>query len=122
MKTPPSDRPKTSQVAIVSEALAKKFWPGEDALGRRIRRVDAAELTVVGIARDAMVLDLSESPRPFIYRPFGQSYAAHTQIVASTDVDPGRTALDIVATARTLDPELVLWAPTTMQRHLGFVL
>jgi predicted lysophospholipase L1 biosynthesis ABC-type transport system permease subunit len=77
---------------------------------------------VVGVARDAKVLDLGESPQPFIYLPYSQSYAAFTQIVARTSGDPERTALDMVATARQLDPDLILWAPTTMERHLGFVL
>jgi predicted lysophospholipase L1 biosynthesis ABC-type transport system permease subunit len=74
------------------------------------------------VARDVKVLDLSESPRPFIYLPYSQSYTASTQIVARTSLDPERTAREIVAAARELDPELILWAPTTMERHLAFVL
>jgi hypothetical protein len=77
---------------------------------------------VVGVARDVKVRDLSESPQTFIYLPYSQSYSAFVEIIARTSVDPERTALDVVATARELDPELVLWAPTTMERHLGFVL
>jgi predicted permease len=118
-----TDRADTQQVAIVSAAMAERFWPGEDAVGRLIRRGgNAPDLMVVGVARDAKVLDLSESPRSFIYLPYSQSYAALTSIVARTNVDPERTALDMVATARELDPELILWTPTTMERHLGFVL
>jgi predicted permease len=117
-----ADRPDTQPVAIVSAAMAERFWPGEDAIGRIIRRGNAPDLMVVGVARDAKVLDLSESPRPFIYLPYSQSYSALTSIVARTNVDPERTALEMVATARELDPELILWTPTTMERHLSFVL
>jgi predicted permease len=117
-----ADRVETQPVAIVSEAMAKKFWPGKDAVGGIIRQDDASDLMVVGVARDTKVLDLSESPRPFIYLPFSQRYAAFTQIVARTGIEPERTALDMVATARELDPELILWAPSTMERHLSFVL
>jgi predicted permease len=116
------DRPETQQVAIVSAAMAERFWPGQDAVGRRIRQESAQDLVVVGIARDAKVLELGESPRPFIYLPYSQSYAALAQIVARTDVDPERTALQMAAAARELDPELILYTPTTMERHLGFVL
>jgi len=116
------DRPDAQPVAIVSEAMAERFWPGGNAVGRRVRRESGPDLVVVGVARDTKVLDLSESPRPFIYLPYSQSYEALTQIVAGTRVDPERVALDIVAAARQLDPDLVLWAPTTMKRHLGFVL
>ena len=48
--------------------------------------------------------------------------ARSLEIVARTSGDPERTALDMVATARELDPELILWTPRTMERHLGFVL
>ena len=102
--------------------MAERFWPGEDAVGRTMRRDRAPDLTIVGVARDVKVLDLSESPRSFVYPPFSQSYAARTQIVARTSVDPEPTAIAMVAAARAIDPELVLWTPTTMERHLGFVL
>ena len=118
----PADRVETQRVAIVSAAMAKKFWPGKDAVGGIIRQEDAPDLMVVGVARDTKVLDLSESPRPFIYLPFSQSYAAYTQIVARTSIEPERTALEMITTARELDPELILWAPSTMERHLSFVL
>jgi putative ABC transport system permease protein len=117
-----ADRPDTQRVAIVSAAMAERFWPGEDAVGRIIRRSNVPDLMVVGVAGDAKVLDLSESPRPFIYLPYSQSYSALTSIVARTSVDPERTALDMVATVRELDPGLILWTPTTMERHMGFVL
>jgi predicted permease len=118
----PADRPDTQQVAIVSAAMAERFWPGEDAVGRRIRRESAPDLLVVGVTRDVKVRELSEPSQAFVYLPYSQSYAAFTQIIARTSVDPERTALEMVATARELDPELILWAPTTMERHLGFVL
>jgi predicted permease len=117
-----TDRTDSQQVAIVNETLAEKFWPREGAIGRAIRLENASDLIVVGIARDTKVRDLSESPRPFIYLPYSQSYSAFMEIIARTGVEPERTALDMVATARELDPELVLWAPRTVDEHLGFVL
>jgi putative ABC transport system permease protein len=106
----------------VNETLAKKFWPGKDAIGRTIHRENAPDLMVVGVARDVKVRDLSESPQTFIYLPYSQVYSTFVDIIARTNADPDRTALDMVAIARELDPELVLWAPTTMERHLAFVL
>jgi hypothetical protein len=117
-----ADRADTQRVAVISEAMAARFWPGEDALGRTFRQHDGTELRVVGVARDAKVLDLSEPPRPFLYQPYSQSYTAMVQVIARTGRDPEQVALDMVAAAREVDPELVLWAPTTMARHLGFVL
>ena len=117
-----TDRTDSQQVAIVNEALVEKFWPREVAIGRTIRLENGSDLIVVGIARDTKVRDLSESPLPFIYLPYSQSYSAFMEIIARTGVEPERTARDMVATARELDPELVLWAPRTVDEHLGFVL
>jgi putative ABC transport system permease protein len=117
-----TDRTDSPQVAIVNETLAERFWPGKDALGRTIRRESAPDLMVVGVVRDVKVRDLSESPQTFIYLPYSQSYSAFVDLIARTSVDPERTLLDMVATARELDPEVVLWDPKTMERHLGFVL
>jgi len=117
----PSDRADTRPVASVSAAMAERFWPKQDPIGHTIRRDDGPDLVVVGLARDAKVLDLSESPQPFIYLPYSQAYSAQVQIVARTSGDPARTALEMAAAAREVDPSLVLWSPTTMDRHLGFV-
>ena len=53
-------------VAIVNETLARQLWPAADPLGRRLspQGPDGPWLEVVGIARDAKYLFLSEAPRP----------------------------------------------------------
>jgi predicted permease len=115
------DREDAPQVAIISEAMADKFWPGEDAVDR-ILRDEGRDLRVVGIASDTKVRSLGEAPRPFLYRPFSQDYTTFVTVVARTSRDPERVALELVTAARELDPELWLWEPKTLQRHLGIVL
>jgi len=118
------DRPDSPPVAIVSEALAKKFFPDREAVGGILRRPDEADedLRIIGVASDAKVRSLGEAPRDFVYRPYSQSYAAFVTVVAKTRADPGKTALDLMAAARELDPELMIWEAKTMERHLGIVL
>jgi predicted permease len=63
----------TRRIAIVNETLARRFWPEEDPIGRRVRFEDQDELwTVVGVARDGRYRTLGEAPRPFLYRPIAQ--------------------------------------------------
>jgi predicted permease len=65
------DAAGSEQVAIVSEDLARNAWPGENAVGRRIslEGADGAYLTVVGVAREALTMGVSERRRPTVYLP-----------------------------------------------------
>ncbi len=115
-------------VAIISEAMAERFWPGQPAIGRQIRNPTFAfsdnhdDLTVVGIASDTKVRSLDEPYRSYIYRSFSQSYYPMMSLVARTSVDPETLLPEIQAAARSADPELWQLDLTTMKRHLDIVL
>jgi len=115
-----SDLPDGQRVAIISEAMAERFWPGQDPLGRALRR--SQDMVVVGIAANAKIRTLGENPRSFIYRPYSQDYTTYLTLIAKTELDAEKTALDVLATARELDPELWIWEAKTMERHLGIML
>jgi predicted permease len=119
-----NDLPDSPPVAIVNQAFVEKFWPGQDALGRMIRRPDEGDedLMVVGVAATAKIRSLGEAPRPFVYVPFSQRYTSFLTVVVKTAADPERTAIDVLAAARELDPQLWVWESKTMARHLGIVL
>jgi predicted permease len=116
------DQPDSQPVAIISQAMAKKLWPGQDPLGQVIRRANDPDLTVVGVAADAKVRTLAESPRSFVYQPFSQRFASFVTVVAQTRTDPERTALAMVSAARELEPELHIWEAKTIARHLSIML
>ncbi len=65
------DREETLPVAVVNEAMARRYWPGTSPIGRRLR-LDT-ERTIVGVARDSRSLSLSERPAPVIYFPLSQT-------------------------------------------------
>jgi predicted lysophospholipase L1 biosynthesis ABC-type transport system permease subunit len=89
-----------------------------------IRRPDEGDedLMVVGVAATAKIRSLGEAPRPFVYVPFSQRYTSFLTVVVKTAADPERTAIDVLAAARELDPQLWVWESKTMARHLGIVL
>ena len=118
------DRPDTAPVAIVSAALAEKFFPGQDPIGRVLRRPGEGDIdrTIIGVASDTKVRSLGEAPRSFVYIPFDQAYTPWLTVVAKTRGDADLTATRLVATARGLDPELLVWEAKSMARHLGIVL
>ncbi len=72
-----SDDQSAPRVAIVSQTLAERFWPGHDPIGRKIQlTVDPVHpIQVVGVLRDTRYLAVTEPKQPYIYVPFEQNYA-----------------------------------------------
>ncbi len=89
-----ADEEGSRPVALVSEALASRFWPGEDPLGKRLSlgSPDSPRVEVVGIAEDGKYASLNEQPQPFVYLPIRQVYSGTTTLVARTGSDPGPPA------------------------------
>ena len=117
-----ADRSYTRPVVIVSEAMARRFWTDGDAVGRLVRRGDdAPPWLVVGVASDAKVRTLGESPRNMVYLPYSQRFTPSLTVVARTSSDPERTALALLAAGRELDPDLRVLETKTMDRHLALM-
>ena len=115
------DGAESTPVVIVSEAFARRFWPGEDPIGKTVE-VRGRTLEVVGLARDSKVRTLGEERRPYIYFSARQSYDPGLMYV----VRGGGSASQMVAQSRTalkeLRPGLVILDIMTMTEHLAFML
>lgn len=118
------DRESTQRVAVVNETFARRFWPGEDPLGRPIydRGLESEPLTVVGIARDGKYNTLGEEPRPFYYYALRQEYESESMLVVRGGRDAGATALLLRDAVRGLDPTLPVFDLKPMERHLEVTL
>ncbi len=110
----PTDDARSGPVTVVSEALARAYWPGQDAIGKRVRLSGDGNpwITVVGVARDVRPEALSTAPRP-IYYLLNTQFAAMTGIadaratfVLRTAGDPEALTSAARAVVRDLDPEL----------------
>jgi predicted permease len=66
-----ADRPGAPDVAIVSEAFARRFWPGENAIGKRIGR-DDRRIEIVGVAADVRLSRSEAASSPYLYLPYAQ--------------------------------------------------
>lgn len=115
------DGPGAPRVAIVSRAMAERYWPEGNALGKRLHwaspDTDWPWLTIVGIAGDARYLSL-DTPRFDIYVPFQQEPHWSMDLVLRTRGRP----LDLEEPARAalaeLDPTRPLLDVTTMDAAL----
>jgi len=108
-------------VVIVNNTLARRFWGGAaGALGKRIRAGNGEWRTVVGVAADVKYIRINESPRPYVYVPFLQSYRSamilYTRGPAPADALVERARAHVVA----LDANLpILNARTLASRMNG---
>ncbi|MGD2217827.1 MAG: ABC transporter permease, partial [Gemmatimonadales bacterium] len=117
------DRRDGTPVAVINEAMARRFWPGESPLGRTIQ-LDApgfADPMVIGVVRTAKIRSLEESPRPFIYLPFAQEFNSWVTVLATTRGDPAATTRALHRLLRTTYPELIVTKSTTLADHIGIM-
>jgi len=107
-----SERPQPPPVAIVSEAAARQFWPGEDPIGRRIRVMFSPPVTIVGIVGDIRHNSLAQPVSPHVYLAHNQEPWNSLSVVVRAAGAGTTLAGPIREQLRALDPAL----PFTLRR------
>jgi putative ABC transport system permease protein len=108
-----------SQVAVVSENVVKRFWPGEDPIGKRIKRgregSDDPWLTIVGVVNEMKYRDLPENPTddPDLFLPFSERQQTFSLLVR-TSGDPASLTGSVRGVLREAEPGIVTYAVNTM--------
>jgi putative ABC transport system permease protein len=92
------DNEASPGVALVNEALAQRYFPNEDPVGKRFRGGPGDWVTIVGVVADVRQRSLESNPEPEIYRPYLQTPSSFMTLVVRTSGDP----LSLAAAARTL--------------------
>ena len=111
-------------VVIVNETLARRYFPGQDAVGKRLSRFgpEGPFLEIIGVARDGKYWSLVEEPQPFIYLPLLQNYQEAAALLLRVDGDPRL----LIETARreilAQDRNILIWDVATMTEHIGMAL
>jgi len=107
-------------VVIVNEAMAAKYWPGQDAIGKHLWVYNLTEpkVEVVGVARDSKYVLVFESPRPYLYLPLDRDDSLRTLHVRAVG-DPAALAPRIEREIRGLAPDLPIADLRTMRQSLS---
>jgi predicted permease len=110
------DRFDTMPVTVVSETFARRYWPGEDAMGRRLIRGKTA-YTVVGVAGDVEDEGAGQSSASIFYIPFSQNSAALTgaTLIVRTGGRPDTIAAGVRAAVLSVDPNQPIEKMTTYE-------
>ena len=110
-------------VAVVSESFARRFWPGEDPIGRRVRRSgpSAPWLTVVGVVGDVHDVGYGQVPEATIDIPNTQNNVATSPVslVVRAPADPLGFTSAVKAAVWSVDPAQPLASINTLDRFLS---
>jgi putative ABC transport system permease protein len=105
-----SDNADAPPVVIVNEAFAKKYWPNEEALGKRItfsdpRKPDPKWITIVGIVRSIRHRGLDVDPAPEYYLPYSLDTERSMVLAVRSAQDPRSLASAIRREIQSIDPD-----------------
>jgi predicted permease len=119
----PHDDASGSQVAVVNETLARRFWgTPRGAIGKRLRAGSGEWRTVVGVVRDVKYARINEAPRPYVYLPFFQ--APRSSMIVHARGSAGAVALLEQARREVhrLDPDLPILDARTLHEQTSLAL
>ena len=114
------DTDKTQHVAVVNAAFAARYWPGQNAIGKRLH-ADGDWFTIVGISANSQVNDLSDTPVPFVYLPLSQDYSHMTTIHARVSGDPLAYSSAIEKAVHELNADLPIFDVNTLKARVQVV-
>lgn len=118
-----ADDVSAPRVVLVNETAARQLWPGENALGKRLRFGEESPwMTVVGVVRDGKYRTLGESSRPFLYPCSQQLYTPYMTLVVATDGDEEAMLQQVRRELDALDPNVPIFKMGTLSEHLSIML
>jgi len=107
------------ETVIVDEAMAERFWPNEDPLGKRLQRGGSGSWrTVVGVISNARQYSAEKEPPIAVYYPSEQFAARNMFLVIRTTRDPSGMTGAITKEIQALDPEMPVFDVGTMDQRL----
>jgi predicted permease len=116
-----ADSETARAVAIVNRTMARKYWPGENPIGKRFSFKSATGpfVEVVGIAGDGQYFFLSRDLQPYFYLPLDQNYSSFRSLLLRSSVPPESLMAPIQDELRKLDPNLPIFDLRTSEQMVN---
>ena len=117
------DGDKSPPVAVVDETLARTYWPGEDAIGKRLHRggtkSTAPWMTVVGVVHHVRYRTLEAQSRVQVYWPEEQNPTPNLSLVIRTAADPYALSATVQKQVQAVDAQQPVYSVRTMEELLA---
>jgi len=112
------DDQRTQPVAVISASMARRYWPHEDPIGRRVHfggpQSKSPWMTVVGVVDDVKGERIEDEPPPMLYRPLRQASNLLLSLVLKTEGDPRQVGAALAREVRAADPDQPTYGVKTM--------
>jgi predicted permease len=113
------DDPNAASITVINETMARRFWPGADAVGKRVKLGDNPEqahwITVVGVVGDVRHVGIDTQPLPEIYRPYALNPLGAPVLVIRTMADARPLVSALSAKVRSVSAEVPAYNVWLMQ-------
>jgi predicted permease len=115
----PQDRQGTPLVAVINQALARKYFPGVNPVGQTLAFGDTNHFRIVGLVGDVHQGAVDETPAPRIYASVYQIFRVKTNIVVRTQADPAAMIKRIEDAVRAVDAQQTFTGAFTLDDVVG---
>jgi len=118
------DTPSSPGVIVVNDAFARRFWPGENAIGKRIRSrtADGKVYEIVGISADYKVNTIGEAATPYVHFDYAQAPDLGEGVLARTRGDASALVDSMRRVMLGIDPNIVPIEMQTMETQVAATL
>jgi predicted permease len=112
------DDTDNTRVAVVNEAMALRYWPGQNAIGHTFRTGNTPR-TVIGVVKTGKYQTLNEAPLPMFFTPYGQGInELNLGVAVRTQGDPSLFARTLRDEIHRLDPGVETWGVMPMKDYM----
>src|ERR1044071_2192457 len=117
-----ADTEKSPPVVLINEPMARRFWPNENPIGKRVKQGWPEQMNpwreVVGVVGDVKLQGVIEPTRLHIYLPISQNLISTMYLVVRTQVEPQSLNAPVQAAVHTVDSQIPLYEVRTMEDRM----
>ena len=119
----PTEDKKESRVAVVNETFARRFFKGQNPIGKRYNHTGPEDpfWEIIGVVPDGKYNTLGEEPKAVVYRPL-RYFDSTFVLVARTEGDPRTVLAALRREVQRLDPTLPIYDVKTLTEHMNIPL